>query len=67
MRKLNNTKLVALLVGCIGLPFAVLDEECRSPYLEKVLPSVLITYVKKDDDSNPPSHSEKKVKDKEKR
>ncbi|MBD2727552.1 hypothetical protein H6G96_14755 [Nostoc sp. FACHB-892] len=66
MNKLNNRQLAAILVGGIGFGFAVVQEDCRFPYVQTVMPAALIAYVK-GEDSKLPSDSDKKLEGKGKR
>ena len=66
MNKLNNRQLAAILVGGIGFGFAVVQEDCRFPYVQTVMPAALIAYVRADD-SKQPSDFEKKLDGKGKR
>lgn len=61
--KLNIHQLIALLLGGTGLFFAVMHEECRIPYVERVLPAALMA-CGQTDETKPPSDSEKKLKGK---
>ncbi|BDI16667.1 hypothetical protein ANSO36C_24690 [Nostoc cf. commune SO-36] len=63
MNKLNNRQLAAILVGGIGFGFAIAQEDCRFPYVQTVMPTALIAYVKADD-SKQPSDFEKKLEGK---
>ncbi|WP_414552214.1 hypothetical protein [Anabaena sp. CCY 0017] len=66
MKQLNISRLAPLVVILIGGVFAFRHDECRLPYVEKVLPAALMASCARDDDSNPPSDSEKKLKGKAK-
>ena len=61
--ELNNRQRVALLLGGTGLFFAVKYEECRLPYVERVLPAALMA-CGQTKDTKPPSDSQKKLKGK---
>lgn len=66
LNKLNNCQLAAVLVGGIGFGFALVQEDCRFPYVSSVLPTALIAYVRADD-SKPRWDSDKKLEGKDKR
>ncbi len=60
--KFNNLQFAAILVGSLGFGIAVVQKDCRRPYVQVLLPAALAAYTKSNDLSKS-SDSEREAKD----